>query len=61
MDDKASAIVKRLSQQTLREPHESTYRQCFDYSYPLRGDGFQGQVVGASDGQTNKLRSSTQP
>jgi hypothetical protein len=57
MDDKASAIVKRLSQQkALREPHESTYRQCFDYSYPLRGDGFQGQVVGATDGQNKQAK-----
>lgn len=49
----AADIVKlegELQQlETLRQPHELLWRDCFDYSLPLRGDGLVGTNV--FDGQ----------
>lgn len=50
-------IIKRLAQlKNLRAPHESHYRQCFEYSYPLRGDGFGGQTYDAGSGQVKRAQ-----
>jgi hypothetical protein len=41
MDDTAAALVKRLSSlRSLRSRHESTWRECFDYTFPIRGEEF---------------------
>jgi hypothetical protein len=38
-----AALYKRLQRlQTLREVHEPVWRDCFDYSWPIRGSGLQG-------------------
>lgn len=40
-DDTAESLIKRLSSlQSLRSRHESTWRECFDYSFPIRGEEF---------------------
>ena len=37
----AAQIAKTLSTlKSLRSPHESVWRDCFDHSYPIRGSGF---------------------
>lgn len=39
----ADKIIKRLGVlKALRLPHEPVWRDCFDHSYPIRGDGLQG-------------------
>src|SRR5690606_13603922 len=39
----ADKIIKRLGVlKALRQPHEPVWRDCFDHSYPIRGDGLQG-------------------
>lgn len=38
-----AALVKRLQRlKTLRQPHEQTWLDCFDHSFPIRGSGLQG-------------------
>lgn len=40
-----------------RQPHESTWRECFDYSYPERGSGFTGSIyLNAVDLQTRRAQ-----
>jgi len=34
--------------------HESVWRDCFDYTFPERGHGFQGSVVTASSAQAQR-------
>jgi hypothetical protein len=53
-DDALGMILNRNLQQlvTARAPHETIYRECFDHTYPTRGEGFQtdnviGQAVSA--------------
>lgn len=53
----ASRIKRRLSELTaLRQLHEQVWTDCYDWSYPQRGDGFVSQVTSASDAQTRKAR-----
>jgi len=41
MDDKAASLCKRLgSLKSLRSRHEATWRECFDYTFPIRGEEF---------------------
>ena len=55
MDDLATQISRRLTQlEAARQWHESVWRDCFDYTFPERGHGFQGSVVTASSAQTQK-------
>jgi hypothetical protein len=42
--------------QALRTPHESTWRDCFDYTHPLRGSGLQSQDLTAQSAQNRKAR-----
>jgi Bacteriophage head to tail connecting protein len=38
-----ASLVKRLQRlETLRQPHETVWRDCFDHSFPIRGSGLQG-------------------
>lgn len=51
----ASQIVRRLAAlKTLRSPHETVWRECFDHTYPLRGSGIDGDKLDAQSGQTKK-------
>lgn len=51
----AAAICRRLGQlKTERAPHEQVWRDCFDYTYPLRGSGFNQDVMAAERGQSKQ-------
>lgn len=54
----AGKIIKRLGVlKGLRLPHEPVWRDCFDHSYPIRGDGLQGlNLTNAHDVQTRIAR-----
>lgn len=48
MDDTAVRLIRRVN--TLkgnRQMHESVWRDCYDYTYPLRGAGFSDEVLDA--------------
>lgn len=50
-------ICKRMSElKGLRQPHENVWRDCYDYTFPLRADGFDGNVVDAQQAQARKAR-----
>jgi hypothetical protein len=52
------ALHKRLQRlTTLRQPHESVWRDCFDHSFPIRGSGLQGgQPLDAQQALDRKAR-----
>lgn len=53
----AESICKRFdSLKSLRRPHENVWQECFDNTYPLRGSGFNSDVIDAQQGQTKKAR-----
>jgi hypothetical protein len=53
----AETICKRLSSlKSLRSPHEPTWRDCFDYTHPLRGSGLLGLELDAQSAQERKAR-----
>lgn len=53
----AARLCRRLdAQKSLRQPHEQTWRQCYDYTHPLRGSGLQSTDLDASSGQARKAR-----
>lgn len=57
MTTQAEADVKRLSQlRALRRPYESVWRECFDYTFPLRGHGFDGSYQDAYTGSAKQAR-----
>lgn len=39
-----------------RSPHESVWKDCFDYSLPHLGSGFNGQILGAGELQQQKAK-----
>lgn len=48
-------IADRLQQlEGLRRPHEGIWRDCFDYSFPVRGSGFDGDNYDAAGVQRKK-------
>ncbi|MGL4576679.1 MAG: portal protein [Burkholderiaceae bacterium] len=48
-------LEKQLSQlESLRLPHEQLWRECFDYSLPVRGDGFMGEQAFDGNGMLIK-------
>lgn len=48
--EQARAIVQRLEKlASLRTPHESTWRDCFDHSWPVRGSGLQSNTLTAQE------------
>lgn len=54
-NDLASQIVRRLNAlKSLRSPHETVWRECFDHTYPLRGSGIDGDKLDAQSGQSKK-------
>lgn len=53
----ATQIAKTLGTlKSLRSPHESVWRDCYDHSYPIRGSGFNGESITAMEAQTRKAR-----
>lgn len=53
----ADQIIKRLSAlKSLRLPHEPVWRDCFDHTYPIRGDGLDGSTSTAQDVQARIAR-----
>jgi len=57
MSANPSLICRRLGQMRGdRMPHEQAWRDCFDYSFPLRADGLNGQIIDAQVGQSKKAQ-----
>ena len=49
-------LRRKASLEQLRTPHESLWRDCFDYSFPERGDGFYGEKNDAVALQAKRAR-----
>jgi hypothetical protein len=61
-EDIAGQIMRRkASMEPLRQPHEQTWCDCFDFSFPERGTGFHGesQDAGALQAKRARLMDST--
>jgi hypothetical protein len=57
IDHPAAQICKRLgSLKALRQPHEPVWRDCFDHTYPIRGDGLDSSISNAMDVQARIAR-----
>lgn len=57
MDNLAAQIMRRKSAlASKRQPHESVWRECFDYSFPERGDGFDGEKNDATALQAKRAK-----
>lgn len=57
MEDLATKIMRRKSaMEANRLPHEQVWRDCFDFSFPERGDGFQGEKNDTSGLQVKRAR-----
>lgn len=55
MENLANKISSRLATlQSLRKPHEQVWKECFDFSFPIRGVGFNSEVVTSSTIQRKK-------
>lgn len=49
----AETYLKRFGQlKTKRSPHEQHWRDCFDMTFPIRGDGFNGEVVDSTNARS---------
>lgn len=56
-EDLAKQLMRRkASLEQLRGPHEQHWRDCFDYSFPERGDGFYGEKNDASALATKRAK-----
>lgn len=56
-EDLAAKIMRRKNALvSLRAPHEQTWRDCYDYSFPERGSGFYGQNDDAGALQSKRAR-----
>ncbi len=56
-EDIAAQIIRRKrSLEQLRGPHEPVWRDCFDYCFPERGDGFMGESNDATALQAKRAR-----
>ena len=52
-----SKIVRRLSELTAdRQQHEQVWDDCYQYSYPQRGNGLLSMLMNANDAQLRKAR-----
>lgn len=51
MSDAAATIRRLDTLKGARLVHERVWRDCYDYTYPLRGSGFNGQMLTAQQGQ----------
>lgn len=50
-------VCKRMTElKGQRQPHENVWRDCYDYTFPLRSDGFDGNTVDAQQAQARKAR-----
>lgn len=53
----ADQICKTLSTlKSLRSPHEQVWRDCFDHTYPVRGNGFYNEMMDAQEALNRKAR-----
>jgi hypothetical protein len=52
----AQIMRRKASLEQLRTPHEQLWRDCFDYSFPERGDGFYGEKSDAVSLQAKRAR-----
>ena len=39
-----------------RAPHETSWTECFDYTYPRRGSGFSGSQIDTAEAKSRKAR-----
>jgi hypothetical protein len=56
MIDTKAIIRRHASLKQARQPHESGWKECFDFSFPERSHGLDGSTVLASDVQSKKSR-----
>lgn len=53
----ADQICKTMSTlKSLRTPHEQVWRDCFDHTYPMRGNGFYCEMMTAQEALNRKAR-----
>jgi hypothetical protein len=52
----AQIMRRKATLESLRSAHEQAWRDCFDYSFPERGDGFYGETNDASALQAKRAR-----
>lgn len=53
----AAAIARRLAElKSKRSNHETTWQDCFDHTFPLRGSGLQQSVLDAQSAAERKAR-----
>lgn len=53
----AKAIIRQLAaKKQQRSLHEPIWQECYDYSFPERGNGLNGSFLTPQDGQTKKNR-----
>lgn len=53
----ADQICKTLSTlKSLRSPHEQVWRDCYDHTYPIRGNGFYCEQMSAQEALNRKAR-----
>lgn len=53
----ADQICKTLSTlKSLRSPHEQVWRDCFDHTYPMRGNGFYSEMMSAQEALNRKAK-----
>lgn len=50
-----ATVIKRLSaMQSLKQTHISVWEDCFKYSYPIRSNGFYGELQSADDAKNRR-------
>lgn len=60
MTNQAAAIMKRRDvMKSLRSPYEQVWKDCYDLSFPERGDGFYGESNSSVTSKRAKLFDST--
>ncbi|WP_395128256.1 hypothetical protein [Klebsiella pneumoniae] len=53
MEELAVRLIKRVdSLKAARQVHESVWRECYDYTYPLRGAGLSETVLDAQSAKS---------
>lgn len=57
MNNLANKIINRLAVLKVdRKPHEQVCKECFDYTFPVRGTGFNNELVSSSSIQRKKAQ-----
>lgn len=54
--DPAADIRRLETLKSSRLEHERVWRDCFDFTYPLRGSGFTGSMITAQEGQNRQAQ-----